>query len=340
MAVNHDYTFADKGRNFRYHFLMMSKGKGAKSAVAIGTFDGVHIGHQRILDRLNDVASKKSLQRIAYAFVFPPRLTVQAKTRGLLLSEEAKLKLLIRHVDRVERVSFEDVSRISAESFIRDIIIAHLKAKVIVVGSNFRFGHDRTGDTFLLRKICNEESTATIVVPPVVIDGSPVSSTRIRQLISQGRVEDAAVLLGRHPILVGRVMHGDRLGRKIGFPTANLAIDERILLPSDGIYLAHAFWNGGWSPGLLYVGTRPTVHGTDRRIEVHLIAGGDQFDERDRAATRDLYGKIMEIHLVQKLRDDQHFATLKLLRQQIERDIECARGVLATLDEPQGPIVT
>ena len=318
----------------------MFKETGVKSAVAIGTFDGVHLGHQRILEQLNYVAAKKNLERIAYTFVFPPRLTVQGKARGLLLPEEAKLKLLKRYVDRVERVSFEDVSEIDAESFVRDILIAHLNARAIVVGGNFRFGQDRTGDISLLRKICSEECVATVAVPPVVVAGSPVSSTRIRQLISQGKVKDAGALLGRHPILVGQVVHGDRLGRELGFPTANLEVDSRILLPSDGIYLVHAFWDGSSSPGLLYVGTRPTVNGTDRRSEVYLFSGGSQLQKQDHDASQDLYGKTLEVHLVQKLRDDRPFATLPKLRQQIERDVKHARGILAASDQPQEPIVT
>jgi len=318
----------------------MSKATGAKSAVAIGTFDGVHIGHQRVLERLNAVAAKEKLERVAYAFVFPPRLTVRGKAQGILLPEEAKIRLLEGYVDRVERASFTDVSQIAPDAFVRQVLLGRLSARAVVVGENFRFGRDRAGDVSLLRSLCERECSSVIAVPPVVIDGSVVSSTRIRKLISQGRVEEAALLLGRLPILLGRVVHGDRLGRKLGFPTANLTIDTRVLLPGDGIYLVHAFWNGQRSPGLLYIGKRPTINESERRCEVYLFGERSNLHEQGPLRTIDLYGKSMEVHIVQKLRDDRHFEKLAQLQQQIGRDVERARGILLTVDSPQEPIFT
>ena len=318
----------------------MSRTREAKSVVAIGTFDGVHRGHQLILTHLSEIARKERLEQVAYAFIFPPRLAVRGETRGLLLPEETKVTLLKRYVDRVERVSFADVSGIAPDVFVRDVLIERLAARAVVVGQSFRFGHDRAGNLSLLRAICKRESVSVTAVPPVVVDGSAVSSTRIRHLISKGMVEDAAVLLGRPPLLVGRVVHGDRLGRKLGHPTANLSVDEQILLPRDGLYLVQAFWNGNQSPGLLYVGTRPTVNGSDRRCEVHLFKEADRSGLEDLVMTENLYGKTLEVHILRRVRDDRSFPSLVELQCQMERDVEGARALLATFDWPEKPIVT
>lgn len=318
----------------------MSRISEGKSAVAIGTFDGVHRGHQRILASLREVARRDNLESVAYAFVLPPSLTLRGKARGLLLPEEAKIRLLERYVDRVERVRFADVSGIAPDVFVREVLLKRLGAWAIVVGQGFRFGRDRAGDLSLLRAICEKESVALVAVPPLVVDGSAVSSTRIRQLISQGRVEDAAVFLGRPPLLVGQIVHGDRLGRELGHPTANLSIDARILLPRDGIYLVRAFWNGGQSPGLLYIGTRPTVNGTDRRCEVHLFAERSIASPDSPVRSENLYGKILEAHLLRRVRDDRSFPSLVELKSQMERDVERARVLFAASDWPEEPIVT
>jgi len=318
----------------------MSETREAESVVAIGTFDGVHRGHQLILAYLSEIARKERLKRVAYAFIFPPRLAVRGETRGLLLPEEIKVTLLKRYVDRVERVGFADVSGIPPGVFVRDVLIEKLAARAVVVGQSFRFGHDRAGDLSLLQAICERESVSVAAVPAVVVDGSPVSSTRIRHLISTGMVEDAAVLLGRPPLLVGRVAHGDSLGRKLGYPTANLSIDEQILLPRDGLYLARAFWKGNQSPGLLYVGTRPTVNGSDRRCEVHLFKEADRSGLEDSVMTENLYGKTLEVNILRRVRDDRSFPSLAELQRQMERDVESARVFLATSDWPGKPIVT
>ena len=318
----------------------MSGTTGEKSVVAIGTFDGVHRGHQRILASVNEVAIKEGLSRVAYAFGFPPRLTLLGKKQGLLLPEEVKEKLLRRYVDRVERASFENVSSIAPDQFVRNVLLGSLRARTVVVGENFRFGRDRAGDLSLLRAICGESSATVVAVPPVVVDGSAVSSTRIRALIADGRIEDASVLLGRPPLLTGQVVHGDGLGKELGYPTANLSIDTRILLPKDGIYLVFAFWNTGMSPGLLYVGTRPTMNGTDRRCEVHLFAKTDDSAANGPVVREDLYGNVLEVHLRRRLRDDRSFSSFTALKGQMERDVEHARLILSSSDWAEEPIVT
>ena len=317
----------------------MAKTIEQRAAVTIGTFDGVHRGHQAILARLGEIARTEGLKRVAYAFVFPPRLAVKGETRGLLLPEETKVGLLERYVERVERARFKEVAHISAQEFVTQILLQKLQARAIVVGEGFRFGRDRSGDVALLREICSGGSVEVIAVPPFIVGGKPVSSTRIRGLIREGNVSEASTLLGRPPLLVGKVTTGDRLGSELGYPTANLSVDQSVLLPKDGIYLVHASWDTGRSPGLLYVGKRPTLRGSEHRCEVHLFARSDTGEE-GHLAVGELYGRTMHVHLQRKLREDRRFANLSQLQDQIGRDIELARSMLAQENSPQGLIAT
>ena len=193
--------------------------------------------------------------------------------------------------------------------------------------------------TDTMRRSCSGGSVEVIAVPPFIVGGKPVSSTRIRGLIREGNVSEASTLLGRPPLLVGKVTTGDRLGSELGYPTANLSVDQSVLLPKDGIYLVHASWDTGRSPGLLYVGKRPTLRGSEHRCEVHLFARFDTGEE-GHLAVGELYGRTMHVHLQRKLREDRRFANLSQLQDQIGRDIELARSMLAQENRPQGLIAT
>ncbi len=300
------------------------------SVVCIGTFDGVHRGHVAILKRVNEIASEDrlDLERVAYSFMLPPRFETSGSKRGLLIPEDIKVKILLRYVDRVERVRFADVSDITAERFVSDTIIGRLNARAIVVGDRFRFGRGRSGDIAKLREICEPKKIFVASVPSQVVDGSLVSSTRIRRLLAEGMIESATALLGHPPLLVGRVVHGDGLGRELGYPTANVAIGSRIIIPPDGIYLVHAFWNGDRSTGLLYIGTRPTLGDGEARCEVHLLS----------PPTCELYEHTVEVQLLRKLRDDRAFASLADLKQQMAQDVKQARAILATWNEVGEPM--
>ena len=296
--------------------------------VTVGTFDGVHLGHQAILQRVSEIAHQKKIKRVAYAFTLPPRLSVLQPTQQeqpdscLLLPPLIKLKLLQRYVDRVDHANFIEVRDLSAERFIREILIEQLAARAIVVGESFRFGRRREGDLPLLHRIGKEQGLLVVAVSPVLIGQTVVSSTQIRTLIATGEVAEARVLLGRPPLLFGRVIEGDRIGRRLGYPTANLALDQTVLHPGRGVYLVHAFWPGKESPGLLYIGLRPTLKGSTVRCEVHLLSPPNE----------ELYETMMEVHLLQKLRDDRTFPSLRALRHQMGRDVDRARSLLLSYD--------
>jgi len=305
------------------------------TVITVGTFDGLHLGHQAILQQLQTIAREKNLPAVAYTFAFPPRYAIRDpmwKTQPppcLLLPQSAKRKLLEQYVDRVEPADFATVKNLSAKQFIHNLLLEQFAARTIVVGESFQFGRDREGNVSLLRQIGKEQGFSVITVPMVIVDYAPVSSSRIRSLIKAGQVRHARPLLGRPPLLVGEVVAGDRLGRKLGYPTANLSLDSALLLPAEGIYLIHAFWKKQHSAGLLYRGMRPTLKSNAARCEVYLLSTPET----------ELYGERMEVHLHQKLRDDQVFPSLEALRRQLDHDVARARSLLLSYKEDLEPIL-
>jgi riboflavin kinase/FMN adenylyltransferase len=283
------------------------------AVVTIGTFDGVHLGHQAVLGRVARLCREKQLSSIAYTFPSSP----QQKRAHLLLPSHFKIKLLREYVDQVKIIDFQRIRYLAPAQFLGQIIKKELEAQIIIVGEGFRFGHDRSGDIPFLKGWGKEQGLTVIEVPLVTVDSCPVSSTRIRELMLMGKVREASTLLGRPPLLYGRVVRGDGLGRRIGYPTANLSIDETILIPKKGIYLVDAFCGEIKSAGLLYIGARPSLKEGELRLEVHLLSPPDV----------GLYGNNMEVQLLRRLRGDQPFPTLEALSRQIGKDILKARSL-------------
>ncbi len=303
---------------------MKSRGK---TVVTVGTFDGVHLGHQAILREVRKISQQKGLKAIAYAFSFPPRF--QTPGPHLLLTPRMKSTLLLRYVTRVLHAEFSRVRTLSPEEFVHRILRDELQADTVVVGNNFRFGTDRQGDANSLKAFGSRYGFSVVIVPPVIMDGKAVSSTRIRELIRVGKVGPARQLLGRPPIVVGKVIPGNQIGSKIGFPTANLALPRELIRPGSGIYLCYAFWNKKGEGGLFYIGNRPTISGTETRFELHLLS----------PPSCDLTGKTLEVHLLSRLRDERKFPSLTALREQISSDVASAR-VLLPLYPPPEPILS
>lgn len=289
------------------------------TVVSIGTFDGVHLGHQAILRELRLQAKAHSLSSLVYAFSVPPRWAMQGdKARYLLLPTSLKLDVLGKSADLVHPATFESVRSMEPEEFIETILIKQLHTQIIVEGETFRFGRGRSGDLETLRALGSQKGLKVIPVPPIMVGDEAVSSTRIREAIRAGDFQTAHDCLGRPPVLVGPVVHGDQLGGKIGFPTANLAIDPHVLLPNPGIFLVHALGKTLRASGLLYIGSRPTLAQSEQRCEVHLLD----------FAARPLYDEVLRIHLLKRIRDDKAFPSLDALRSQIEADVETAHTLL------------
>lgn len=309
----------------------MNNRKGQNSVVAVGTFDGVHRGHQKLLKRTTQIGETQNLTPTAYTFSLPPKLIMNSTKSSLILPSQRKIQLLHRFVDRVCVDNFVEIQQFTPPQFMKQVLLDRLKAKVVVVGPDWRFGQDRSGSPDLLQQI-SKNLLSVEIVEPVTYKGRPVSSTWVRQSVREGNIELAGHLLGRWPTFFGRVIEGQGIGRKLGFPTANLNIDKKIVLPKTGIYAALARIDETVQKGVLYVGTRPTYGGKETSLEIHLL---DKVFE--------LYGKEIEVHLVKFIRKDSKFSSQEKLKNAIQNDIKEAHRALDSCNKDQltkfGPTV-
>jgi riboflavin kinase/FMN adenylyltransferase len=284
--------------------------------LALGNFDGLHRGHRKILDRLQRVAGERRATSVVMTFdPHPPRVVRPDKAPPLLMTKAQKLEGLARAgIDGAAIVRFtHELSRWEPETFVRTVLVEWLRVSEVWVGANFLFGHDRSGNFSLLRTLGARYGFKAEKIDPVRYKDFVVSSTRVRRLVAEARVDEAAALLG-HPYAVeGVVVRGAQRGRSIGFPTANLC-SENELLPPHGVYATNAIIDGIVMPSVTNIGTRPTVDSSGKTsVETHI------FD-----LERDLYGATMRLAFVQRLRDERAFDSLDLLKSQIAAD--CARA--------------
>ena len=292
------------------------------SAVIIGNLDGVHRGHQAVLRQARAIADARGLVTLVLTFDPHPSQVLRGFTPPRLATLERRIELLRRHgADEVVVEPFTaDFAALTPERFAKELLAERLGAKAVVVGDNFRFGAKRAGDLATLRTFGDAFGFEVAAAEVAGDERGPFSSTRVRDAIANGDLDEATRLLGRRHSISGTVESGDRRGRTIGFPTANLgAVTE--VLPPDGVYAVFA----GERPAVMNVGVRPTVDGTSRRIEVHL------FDFQG-----DLYGQPMRVHLVRRIREEKKFSGLEELKAQIARDAAAARGILGGLRPGDG----
>lgn len=290
------------------------------AVVAIGMFDGVHQGHQAVVSKARALATELGLSCVVFTFVAHPRAVLRPDTPIPLLTtfEEKSQRLEELGVDRLVGAQFtQSFAEISAEDFIRRILQEQLNARHVVVGYNFAFGHNQSGTVDTLRQLGPAHGFDVTIVPPFTAEGGPISSSRIRKLLATGHIEEANQLLGRPYSLTGEVVQGDQRGRLLGFPTANLQVDDQKLLPAFGVYAGHARWNGQSKPCVVNLGMRPTFDPPQLRIEAHLI----EF-------SGDLYGQTMTVDLHRRLRPEQAFKGIEALVEQIRADVRQARELL------------
>jgi len=295
--------------------VVISRVMKGKTVLTIGTFDGVHRGHRAILERVRKRAEALRLPSVAYVFEIPPRAFLTDGDPLLLLPPSIRHKLIGRYVDKIVPARFSEIRSLTPEEFIADVVSRELNARAIIIGEGFQFGEGRKGDIKTMRALAPEYGYEVEAVPLLTIDQQVVSSTLIRKLISEGKIKEASRLLGRFPVLFGEVVRGDRIGKRLGYPTANLRIPPGILLPASSVYLTRAFISEGWEDGLLYIGRRPSVGGEELRCELHLLS----------PIHGDLYGVAIEVHILERLREDRAFPSLTALSEQIDRDVERAR---------------
>ena len=293
---------------------MNNETKRKKTVVALGMFDGVHIGHRALIERTK--ARAREIGGVSGIFTFSnhPGAVLGSPTELISDPKERRAILLDCGVDALTMVPFtRDVADTEPEAFIR-LLTERFELAGVVVGFNYTFGRHGSGTPALLCSEGRRYGFFTDVVAPVLFENEPVSSTRIRNAIREGSIEAANAMLGRCFSLSGTVIRNRAIGRTIGFPTANIAVPEHRVLPADGVYAAECVTRRGTFRAVTNIGTNPTVNGRMRTIETHLIG-----------FSGDLYGETITVSLLKRLRGEAKFADLEALRQRIAADIEAVR---------------
>ena len=300
------------------------------SVLAIGAFDGLHRGHAALLAKVRERATKKGLVAAAVSFEPLPRSYFSPAPLKRLSSVREKLcGFAEAGIETLLQLHFNAaLVAMSAEDFVREVMVARMGAREIWVGADFRFGHNRVGDVALLEAMQGEGDYEVRVLDVVTNgDGQRVSASRVRGALASGDFVHAAELLGRRFSIGGRVVRGQRMGHTLGYPTANIRLGKRVS-PVSGIFAVRVGVGGKWWPGVASLGVRPTIAGGgEPLLEAHLF----DFDG-------DLYGQRIEVKFVAKLRDEEKFAGLDALRAQMDRDAAEARRILADTPDFSGAI--
>jgi riboflavin kinase/FMN adenylyltransferase len=301
------------------------------AAVAIGNFDGVHLGHRAVVEAARRLAATTAGRLGVVTFEPHPRELLNPAGAPLRLTPfRAKAELLAAlGVELLVVLPFDRaLARLSPEAFVAEVLAERLGARAVATGSDFRFGHGRAGDAAALARLAARHGLEVTAVPPVELDGERCASTAVRDHLEAGRVDRAARLLGRPHAVAGVVRPGDRRGRTLGFPTANLEpLPGRVQLPAAGVYAVGARIGGDpsgtWHPAVANLGRRPTFEGRGLLLEVHLLDGEHA-----------LYGRRLEVRFQERLREERRFAGPAELAQQIARD--CAAARLALREDRAG----
>ncbi len=301
-----------------YRFTSLSK----PTVVTIGTFDGVHVGHRKILERLNNTAQQMGLQSAVLTFAPHPRIVLQQDT-GIQLLNTLEEKIDIMKplgIDYLIVHPFtEAFSRLSATDFVRDILVERLNVKTVVIGYDHRFGRNRRATIDDLRAFGATFDFTVEEIPAQEIDAVSVSSTKIRKALLQGDIITANRYLSEPYCLTGAIQRGKGLGRQFGFPTANLHIEQAYkLIPKTGVYVVRSKIDNTTYFGMMNIGFNPTVSGTEKTIEIHFF----EFDG-------DLYGKNIQVSLLHRLRDECKFNSVEELQEQLQKDKSHALTLIA-----------
>ncbi len=293
----------------------------SSTSATIGIFDGVHIGHRQIINLIREQAVKNGLASCVITFHPHPQKVLRGSEIPLIVPFRERLKLFEKEgVDITVCFSFtKDFAQISAKDFVREMLADKLRVKNIFVGPDFFFGRKREGSTELLEAMGRSCGFETKIIRPVSFDGELISSTMIRKLIEDGMVKKAAKFLGDYFFISGNVKQGEKRGRRLGFPTANLDTDWE-LLPKKGVYVTWTHLDGARHRSITNVGVRPTFDAKQLLIETHILG-----------FSGDIYGKSMRIEFVDRLRDEKRFESVDALVAEISRDVEKAKNIFDNL---------
>ena len=284
-----------------------------RSVVTIGTFDGIHLGHQKILSRLIKSSKDKDLNSVVLTFFPHPRIILNKYNEVKMIDtlDEKIIYLNEIGIDSLIIHPFDkNFSLLSANQFIKDFLVDKLKIKHIIIGYDHRFGKGREASVTDLKNYADDYDFTVEEIKAQEIEKITVSSTKIRNSINQGDIKTTEKYLGRYFNLTGKVVKGDGLGKKINYPTANIFIEETYkIIPKDGVYLVETIIKDKLFKGMMNIGHRPTIGTNVKSIEVHLF----NFNE-------DIYGQVISIKMISKIRDEKKFSSIQALKEQLVKD--------------------
>ncbi|UPK68912.1 bifunctional riboflavin kinase/FAD synthetase [Chitinophaga filiformis] len=295
-----------------------------RAVITIGTFDGVHSGHRYIIQQLQETAAACDGESVIITFDPHPREVLQpgGAPVKLLTTLEEKTELLAKQgIDHLVIVPFtREFSELSARAYLEDFLIEKFNPHTIIIGYDHRFGHNREGGLELLEAEQNRYGFQLVEIPQQIVHDLAVSSTKIRKSLQDGNIQLANELLGYHYFLEGTVIHGDKMGRQLGYPTANIELpDPRKLIPAQGIYAIKVYLDKQPSPlkGVMSIGTRPTFNGIDLRLEAHI------FD-----FSQEIYDRLLRVEIISYIRANLKFDNIQDLIAQMDKDSLAAKNVL------------
>ncbi|MFQ3237889.1 MAG: riboflavin kinase/FMN adenylyltransferase [Olleya marilimosa] len=310
----------------QYNIRKLKTNQTQNTVLTIGTFDGVHIGHQKIIKRLVEVANNKGLQPSLLTFFPHPRMVLQKDANIKLINTISEKELLLKRfgiTNLVVKKFTKDFSRLTAEAFVEDILVDQLKAKHVIIGYDHHFGRNRNANINDLRQFGEQFDFDVEEISMQDINDVAISSTKIRAALNDGDIKTANTYLGYNFMLTGTIVKGKGIGKTINYPTANLKIEETYkLIPNQGVYIVQAIIDNVLEFGMMNIGINPTVSGTDQSIEIHFFN-----------LNKSLYDKKLSVQLLHRLRDEQKFDSLDLLKRQLEIDNHNASEFLKTYDK-------
>lgn len=297
------------------NFNIFDEKENQKTVVTIGNFDGIHIGHKKLITTTRKCALEKNLKSIVITFSPHPLEIVKNNMPFYYIfsKEEKNIEMEKENIDFFIKYPFtKDFSNISPEKFV-DILIEKLNCKILVVGEDYCFGKDRSGNVNILKQLGEQKGIQVIKISNIVIDGERVSSSIIRECINNRNIKKANLLLNKPYYIFGQVVEGNKLGRTIGFPTANIIPPKNKLLPPDGVYITKTKYNNKLYDSITNIGTNPTVNNTHRTIETYI------FD-----FNQNLYNQNIEVYFYDWIRSVKKFNGINELKEQIAKDINIA----------------
>lgn len=281
------------------------------TVIAVGNFDGVHRGHQEIIKRTIMDAASSNNKSAVFTFSNHPRNVISDNSVKNILYPEDKVKIFEElGIDYLFSIPFnEEIAKMSPEQYVEGLLLETFRMKEVCCGFNYRFGHKAEGDTKLLMDMSLKKGFGIHVMEPFKIDGQIVSSTIIRNAISEGDMKTCNEYLGRYYSIGGEVVVGNKLGRTIGFPTSNLVIDKSMITPPSGVYITKCIYDGTEYPSVTNVGFKPTIGQYDKNVETHIF----DFDKI-------LYGKNIKVEFIKMIRPEKKFDSIDILKRQIMDD--------------------